>query len=316
MKKPGDSAIALVVVACSLVLFLALAFALNGNPFDRPSRTLKAQMTDITGVQASSLVKYAGATAGHILAVRMLAPDERSASTNPANAIEITIALNNNVPPLNEGLTASVASDTLLSDKFLLLSGGDPKAPVLQNGALIAAIPPATFDAILRDLAGALAKFKQIFGGASGSIDGLLPKVDKILTDLDGTVAKADALIAGGNGLITNANTLVDNGDGLVTNADQFIADGRSLIDTNKDAINRMIKQLSTAADSLDQLATRAEALLKKNEGNINSSLADAQVALKELKGVAISTRALVDGLRARPQSLIWGPGRTPKPSN
>jgi len=81
---------------------------------------------DITGVQQSSIVKYAGAKAGYVHAIRMLTPEERTASAHPENTVEVTLAINNNVPALNEGLTASVASDTLLSDKFVLLSGGNP----------------------------------------------------------------------------------------------------------------------------------------------------------------------------------------------
>lgn len=316
MKKLGDPAIALTVVVCSLVLFLALAFALNGNPFNRPSRTLRAQLPDVTGVEPSSAVKYGGAPAGTVHSIRMLTPDERIKSGNPENTVEVTIALNNDVPALNQGLVASVSSDTLLSDKFLLLSGGDPKAPVLENGALIAALPPVTFDALLRDLGGALAQFKQIFGGAGGQFEGIMPKVDKLIDQLDGTVAKADALIAGGNGLIANANTLVDSGDGLVTNADKFIASGRTLIDENAEPIKNLVAKLSAAADSLDDVAKRTEKLLTDNEGNINSSIRDAKAALAELKAVATDTHALVNSLRARPQQLIWGPGRTPKPRN
>ncbi len=317
MKKFGDWAIALTVVACSVVLFLALAFALQGNPFDRPSRTLRAQFPDITGVQASSLVKYAGATAGSVHSVRMLTPEERAASANPANAVEIIIALNKEVPPLSPGLTASVASDTLLSDKFILISGGDPKMPALANGALIASITPVTFDAILRDLSSALATFHQLLGGApGGALDGILPKVDALLAQLGATVTQAQGLVANGNGLIGNANGLIRNGDGLVTNADHLIASGQTLLDTNKEPINHMISQLSKAADSLDSLAKRADQLIRDNEKNITSGAADAKVALNELKAAAISTHALVDSLRARPQQLIWGPGRPPKPAN
>jgi ABC-type transporter Mla subunit MlaD len=321
MKKLGDWAIALTVVVCSIVLFLALAFALHGNPFNRPSRTLVAQFPDITGIQTSSLVKYAGATAGNVHSVRMLTPGERTASGHPENAIEVTLALRNSVPALSTGLVASITSDTLLGDKFVLLTGGDPGAPELANGALITAVAPVTFDALLRDVAGALATLRQLFGGAQGSFDGILPKVDKLLTDLNGTVAKANSLIGNGDGLITNANTLVDHGDGLIANADQLVISGRSLIDGNKDAINRLIAQLSTAADNLDRLARRADALVRNNEGNINATTADAKVAVSELKAAAISTRALMESLRSRPQQLIWGPGRqrptpAPEPEN
>jgi ABC-type transporter Mla subunit MlaD len=317
MKRFGDWAIALTVIACSAVLFFALVFALQGNPFANPSRTLRAQFPDITGIQSSSLVKYAGAVAGSVHAVRMLTPEERAASSNPANAIEIIIALNPNVPALSDGLVASVAADTLLSDKFVLLSGGNPKGAPLANGAVIASIAPVTFDAILRDLSGMLAKMRQIFGSldasGGGGLDGILPKVDALLAQLNQTVVQANGLITNGNGLITHANGLVDNGDGLIVNANGLIADGRTLLSTNKEPINRLIAQLATAADSLDQLARRADKLVKDNEKNITATAGDAKAALSELKATAISAHALVDSLRARPQQLLWGPGRPPK---
>jgi ABC-type transporter Mla subunit MlaD len=306
-KKLGDPVIALTVVICSAVLFAALAFALQGNPFDRPSRTLKAQFVDITGIQQSSLVKYAGAKAGYVHGIRMLTPQERAASAHPENTVEVTLAINNNVPALNEGLTASVASDTLLSDKFVLLSGGNPTAPVLASGAAIGSITPVTFDAILRDLAGALAKMRVVFGDLQGGTSsGILAKVDKLMTDLNDTVAQAQ-------GLIGNANGLVKNGDSLIANADGMVNDGRALIDTNKEPIKNLIAKLTTAANTLDQLATRTDKLVKDNAGAITSTTRDAHDAVKELKAAASSTRALVDMLRARPQSLIWGPGRQPK---
>ncbi|HEY8899048.1 MAG TPA: MlaD family protein [Chthoniobacterales bacterium] len=314
MKKLGDWAIALTVVACSVVLFVALAFALQGNPFNRPSRTLRAQFPDVTGVQVSSLVKYAGATAGTVHAVRMLTPKERLSSGHPENAIEITLSLNRNVPALSTGLLASVASDTLLSDKFVLLTGGDPKAPDLANDALIASVAPVTFDAILRDLSNALASIRQLIGSADGNaLDGIIPKVDALLTQLTTTVNLAEALVANGNGLIGNANGLVKNGEGLVTNADHLVASGQNLIDSNRAAIDRMIAQLSTAANSLDQLARRTDTLIKSNAGNVTTTISETKETISELRATVQSARAFMESLRARPQQLLWGPGRRPR---
>lgn len=308
MKKLGDPAIAITVVVCSLVLFLALAFALQGNPFDQPRRTLRAQFIDITGIQPSSLVKYAGAAAGRVRSIRMLTPEERNASSHPENTVEVTIAINNNVPALNYGLTASVASDTLLSDKFLLLSGGNPKAPLLADGAEIPSITPVTFDAILRDLSCTLERMHQLFGsGATSSIEGILPKVDALLADLNKTVDQAQ-------GFISNGNTLIDNADGMVKNGDNLIGDASELINSNKAAINRMVRDLSSAANTLDQLAKRTDKLIKDNSGTLTSTLVDARAAVRDLKAAAVTTRALVESLKARPQQLIWGPGRQANP--
>jgi ABC-type transporter Mla subunit MlaD len=308
MKKLGDPAIALTVVVCSIVLFLALAFALQGNPFDQPHRTLRAQFTDVTGIQPSSLVKYAGATAGRVRAIRMLTPEERNASAHPENTVEVTIAINNNVPGLNAGLIASVASDTLLSDKFLLLSGGNPKAPLLADGAEIPSITPITFDAILRDLSSTLERMHQLFGsGAANSLEGILPKVDALLADLNKTVDQAQ-------GFISNGNTLIDNADGMVKNGDNLIGDASQLINSNKVAINRMVRDLSSAATTLDQLAKRTDKLIKDNSSTLTTTLVDARAAVRDLKAAAVTTRALVESLKSRPQQLIWGPGRQANP--
>jgi ABC-type transporter Mla subunit MlaD len=41
----------------------------------------------------------------------------------------VLIAINPGVPPLPSDVVASIAADTLLSDKFVLLSGGSSQAP-------------------------------------------------------------------------------------------------------------------------------------------------------------------------------------------
>lgn len=305
MKKLGDWAIALTVVACSIVLFLALAFALQGNPFSRPGRTLRAQFPDITGIQPSALVKFAGANAGTVHSVRILTPEERAASENPANAIELVLALNSRVPPVTRGVVASVSSDTLLADKFILLEAGDPRGPVLAEGALVPTLTPVTFDALLRDINGTLASLRKVVGGGEGDALGdLVTKVDQLLARLDATVTQAQGLIGNGDKLVTNAGGLVKNGDALVADAGEFL-------DATKPPVERLLGQLSRAADALESLSRRGDRLLAKNEDNLNATAEDARVAVSELKAAAISTRALMESLRARPQQLIWGPGRS-----
>lgn len=309
MKKLGDGAIALTVVACSLGLFIALVFALQGNPFARPSRTLRVQLSDATGLQSSSLVKYAGATAGTVHHIRILPPAERAQSSHPENAVELTLAINPSVPPLTEGVVASVAADTLLSDKFLLLTAGDPKAPALVNNALIPGVAPVTFDALLRDLSEALASIRGILGTMEpGAMDDLLPRINQLLGRLDETVGQAQGLITHGSATLTGADGLVQQGRTLVANAG-------SLIDETRDPLKKLVSQLGSAADNLDQLARRADALVRTNSDDLTATARDARVAIAELKAAATSTRAFADSLLVRPQQLIWGPGRRPTPT-
>jgi len=96
----GDWAIALTVVACSVVLFLALALALSGTMLGKPGRALRVNFHDVMGITPGAQVKYGGAMAGKVAGIRMLTLQERTATGDPLNNVEVTLALNDNVPPL------------------------------------------------------------------------------------------------------------------------------------------------------------------------------------------------------------------------
>ena len=83
-KNFNDWAVALVVIACSIMLFLALAFALSGKVLGAPSRPLSVNFHDVTGVTLGSQVKFAGAIAGKVSRIRMLTPEERTDRGTPS----------------------------------------------------------------------------------------------------------------------------------------------------------------------------------------------------------------------------------------
>lgn len=315
MKKLGDATVAITVVACSAVLLGALAFALNGNPFVQPRRTLRAQFVDITGIQRSSLVKYGGAVAGSIHSIRMLTPEDRLKAPNPDFTVEAVISLNDNVPELSEGLYASISSDTLLADKFVLLEGGSPSAPVLADGAYIPTLVPTTFDQLLRKLNSTLNGMNALMSNSSEG-EGL-DRIRRLMDQLDSLISEARGLIGGADTLVTEGRGLVKNGNGLVDEADQFVADGRGLLQETRDPVKKLLDQLSDAASSLDAMAARAHGLVKDNEGNISDTAEGALEVIENLQITVQNAREFIESLRRRPQQIIWGPGRqrpTPEP--
>src|ERR1043166_3914955 len=101
MKKNfSDYLVALSVVACSIVLLAALTFALSGYRLQKPKRTLQIKYEDVTGIKGHSEVRYAGAPAGRVIAMRHLTPAERQASPNKRDAVIVTVGLDENLPPL------------------------------------------------------------------------------------------------------------------------------------------------------------------------------------------------------------------------
>src|SRR5881397_4428256 len=142
MKRSlSDYLVALFVIACSVVLLGALTFALSGYRLKKPTRVLQINYEDVTGIKVNSEVRYAGAPAGRVIAMRHLTAQEREASGNKKDAVRVTASLDEKIPPLPRDVTATLSSDTLLSPKFVALSAGTPGGETLSNNAAIEGHP-------------------------------------------------------------------------------------------------------------------------------------------------------------------------------
>ena len=298
---------------------MALSFALTGNPFEKPTRTLRVRMPDITGVQKSSLVKYAGAPAGSILRVRILTSEERLESPNPADAVELTLAIRDTAPAFTQGTSASVSADTLLADKFIQLSAGPADAPELTNDELIPGTPPTTVDTLVRTLNQTLQMVEGLVNSSGNEAPGVLDSIEGLLGEAQATLARVDDLIARADGTLTSADGLIKHADGslagadsLLTNADSLVQSADELVTGDDESLRTLIADLSTTAKQLEGLSARAERLIDDNAGNLDAVLADARVASENLKVTATYAKALALALTKRPQQLLWGPGRSP----
>ncbi len=92
-RNLSDYIVALSVIVCSIVLLAALTIALSGYRLKKPKRTLQINYEDVTGIKVHSEVRYAGALAGRVIAMRHLAAKEREASSNKKDAVRVTISL-------------------------------------------------------------------------------------------------------------------------------------------------------------------------------------------------------------------------------
>src|SRR5260370_19855782 len=134
-RNLSDYIVALAVIACSLVLLGALTIALSGYRLKKPERTLQINYEDVTGIKVHSEVRYAGAPAGRVIAMRHLNAAERGASENKKDAVRVTISLDEGDLPLPSDAIATLSSDTLPARKFLPLRAGTTVARTLDNNA-------------------------------------------------------------------------------------------------------------------------------------------------------------------------------------
>src|SRR6184192_4286751 len=178
-RNLSDYLVALFVIACSIILLAALTFALSGYRLKKPTRTLQINYEDVTGIKVNSEVRYAGAPAGRVIAMRHLTANEREASANKRDAVRVTVSLDETIPPLPGDITATLSSDTLLSPKFVALSAGTPGGETLANNAAIEGHPAYGLEQIT-------AAAGPLFENANKLLDNL----NLTVTDLKGNLGQ------------------------------------------------------------------------------------------------------------------------------
>jgi len=250
----SDYIVALAVIACSLVLLGALTIALSGYRLKKPARTLQINYEDVTGIKINSEVRYAGAPAGRVIAMRHLSVAERSASANKKDAVRVTIGLDEGVPPLPSDVVATLSSDTLLAPKFVALSAGTPGGKTLGNNAAIEGHPAYGLEQItaaagpLFDNANKLLDNLNVtVTDLKGNLGEFMPKisplVDTAKTDLD----ELQKVLAALDGVEKNANTLLGTADKFVGTTDKQLQD--------------QMKELHVILLNLKVVATHAKAI-------------------------------------------------------
>jgi ABC-type transporter Mla subunit MlaD len=291
--------IAVIVIICSLVLLGALTFSLSGFTWKKSGRYLEIEFSDATGIKLHSAVRYAGAVAGSVTAMRYLAPEERLRAREQKNAVRVTVQLEDKVPPLPANVSASLISETILGEKFISLSAGDPKAPPLPNGAMIQGQ--------------ALTAFDGLASSAQSAIDNANALLGKLNSDYPELVPRLASLLSQGNSLLSQSSNLVNNADGAITNANEVLSrvklDYAELIPK----LNSLLTQgkgIATNADlavkQVGEFIGRAELLIKNNESDLGKILSELRVVSQNLKIISTYTKALTATLAEKPSRLIW----------
>jgi ABC-type transporter Mla subunit MlaD len=279
MKRSNlsDYLVALFVIACSVVLLAALTFALSGYRLKKPTRTLQINYEDVTGIKVNSEVRYAGAPAGRVMAMRHLRANEREASANKKDAVRVTVSLDEGIPPLPTDVTATLSSDTLLSPKFVALSAGTAGGQTLANNAAIEGHPAYGLEQIT-------AAAGPLFENANKLLDNLNVTVTGLKKDLNDFTPKLGPL-----------------------------ADSLKL---DVDNLQNVITNLESVAKGADSLFGTADTFIKTTDKQLQEQLKQLHVTLLNLKVLTTHAKALVDELAQRPNRIIFGgkpPNLTPE---
>jgi ABC-type transporter Mla subunit MlaD len=272
-RNLSDYFVALSVIACSAVLLAALTIALSGYRLKKPTRTLQINYEDVTGIKVHSEVRYAGAPAGRIIAMRHLPANERANSENKKDAVVVTVALDEAIPPLPADVSATLSSDTLLSPKFVALSAGTPGGKTLANNAAIEGHPAYGIEQIT-------AAAGPLFENANRLLDTLSATATDLKGGLGDFMPKISPLL-----------------DSLKVDADE---------------LQKVAKGLDDIEAKAGTTIGSANTLLGNTDKQLQEQLRQLHVTLLNLKVISTHAKALVDALGEKPNRLIFS-GKAPK---
>ena len=255
-RNVSDYIVALFVITCSIVLLAALTFALSGYRLKKPTRTLQINYEDVTGVKVNSEVRYAGAPAGRVIAMRHLTAQEREASANKKDAVTVTIGLNEGIPPLPVDVTATLSSDTMLSPKFVALSAGTPGGQTLPNNAEIEGHPSYGLEQIT-------AAAGPLFDNANKLIDNLNVTVIGLKKDLDQFMPKLGPLADSLKTDVDNLQNVLKNVEGMAKDADKVFGSADLFVKSTDKQLQEQLKQLHVTLLNLKVVTTYAKELVE-----------------------------------------------------
>lgn len=312
-KNFSDWVVALSVVACSAVLFAALALALSGTMLTKPGSTLRVNFHDVTGINLGARVKYAGAPVGKVSKVRILSNEERLASGDPLNVVELTLALDVGTPKLADDTKASLSADTLLSDKFILLNAGSNLDKFLADNAVIQGITPTTFDKLARDIDGALDGLRTFMGEAkNGATGDVFARINSLLDDTHAVVNEAKPLLQEVKPLLDGVKPVLQDAKTIAADGKQLTSDVKQLLADNKAQITSAIGHAEKAAGAFEQLGTQGNSFLTANAPKLTGTIADFKVTSENLKVTSTYAKILLRNVNLKPSQLLWGTAKPP----
>ena len=254
-RNVSDYLVALSVIACSIVLLAALTIALSGYRLEKPDRTLQINYEDVTGIKVHSEVRYAGAPAGRVLAMRHLSAAERGKSGNTRDAVRVTISLDDWIPPLPADVTATLSSDTLLAPKFVALSAGTPGGKTLPNNASIEGHPAYGIEQIT-------AAAGPLFENANRLLDNLNGTVTSVKGDLGEFLPKLSPLVDTVKTDLADLQKVIQGLDGIEKTAGTFFGSANKFVGSTDKQIQDEMKELHVILLNLKIISTHAKALV------------------------------------------------------
>jgi ABC-type transporter Mla subunit MlaD len=201
---------AITCLLAGLVMVIALSYAIGKWSFGKTGYELTIKFPNATGIAPNSEVKYAGAPAGRVKAVRLIARKDQTQDpeTKMFNCVDVIVEVNNNIE-LGNDVSATIKQDGFgISAKYVLLTPGPSHdSPLLADGATLQGEMPFDLSDLIQPAGEALEQTKQLVNSLQPVMNRLDTLTQKLQTNLPAFMDHADKFMQDGDGLLSSFNT-------------------------------------------------------------------------------------------------------------
>ena len=264
-KKDNKQAIIVgIFLALGLILFIVGVLTLGGQQktFSK-SINISSVFEDVAGLKKGNKVWFSGVPVGTISSIRFIGPGQVDVRMSVDQATQQYIHRNAN---------ARISSDGLIGNKIIVIDGGSPQAPMVQNGDVLQAEKLLSTDDMMKTL--------QQNNQNLLSITGDFKLLSRKILQGKGTVGTlmADSLMAVQlRSAMSNLAAATGSAARMAVQLDRF----SNKLNTKGGLADQMLtdtvtfNRLKGAVTQLQQTATNAKAItnnLDKATGKLNSN--------------------------------------------
>lgn len=215
---------------------------------------LKSELENVGGLEKESPVKISGVRVGRVEDLRI---EEGKA--------KLAIRIDDGVE-VHEGAKVSVKSDSLLGQKYLDISFGDPENKLLSEGdSLGQGMAPADVEELMGQLSNVAKGLNDVITKNSENINQMLANL-KSSTDL------LQRILSDNEGQITSA----------IANIDGFSKKLNSILNENKDSVTNAISNFEKFSSSLNEKGPVVMDKFSKLGDNLDGMIEENRENLKE----------------------------------
>jgi len=221
-----------------------------------------AVFDSVAGLDNKAAVRVAGVRVGRVDGIRL--EGERA---------RVTLRLDEVEPPLRltVGTRATVASLSLLGEKYVELDLGPPDAPPLQAGTVIEGTVPLSFDQAMGKISDVADSISGVTGSLTGpSGTGGESSLQRLIANLEATSADIRALVAANRDQVSST----------VANFERFSA-------TLAEELPRLTQQIERVLAQVDGVVAENREDLRGSMGNIRDLTERLQVSVDNLNQIS-----------------------------